>query len=122
MSISANLKGAQLPSIYQNFRVSVDLKDLAPEVTHNLWRDVQNGDGRLNLLVTISGTTRGDSPSNLLNYEQDVDKLQSQWIERYVSKRWCQLCPRHSFKWNSCNSCTPLTYKNTKVLNLTYIL
>ena len=66
-------------------RVSVDLKDLAPEVTHNLWRDVQNGDGRINLLVTISGTTRGDSPSNLLNYEQDIDKLQSQWMERYVS-------------------------------------
>ena len=88
-------------SIYKNFRVSVDLKDLAPEVTHNLWRDVQNGEGRLNLLVTISGTTRGDSPSNLLNYEQDVDKLQSQWMERYVSKRkWCQLCPRHSFKSN----------------------
>ena len=65
--------------------MSVDLKDLAPEATHNLWRDVQNGDGRLNLLVTISGTTRGDSPSNLLNYEQDVDKLQSQWTDRYVS-------------------------------------
>ena len=63
----------------------MDLKDLAPEVTHNLWRDVQNGDGRINLLVTISGTTRGDSPSNLLNYEQDIDKLQSQWMERYVS-------------------------------------
>ena len=71
--------------IDQHFRVSVDLKDLAPEVTHNLWRDVQNGDGRINILVTISGTTRGDSPSNLLNYEQELDKLQSQWIERYVS-------------------------------------
>ena len=71
--------------IDQHCRVSVDLKDLAPEVTHNLWRDVQNGDGRINILVTISGTTRGDSPSNLLNYEQELDKLQSQWIERYVS-------------------------------------
>ena len=73
--------------------MSVDLKDLAPEVTHNLWRDVQNGDGRVNVLITISGTTRGDSPSNLLNYEQDVDKLQSQWTERYVSNeqwKWCQ--------------------------------
>jgi hypothetical protein len=69
------------------FRISVDLKELAAEVTHNIWRDVENGDGRINLLVTVTATTRGDSPSNLINWEQDLDKLQSQWVERYVSFR-----------------------------------
>lgn len=54
------------------------------ELTNNIWRDVENGDGKLNMIVTITGTTRGDSPSNLANWEHDLDKLQKQWIERYV--------------------------------------
>ncbi len=67
------------------FRIRVDLKELPSEVTHNLWRDVEDGDGRLNVLVTVSGTTRGDAPSNLTNVEHELDKLEQQWVERYVS-------------------------------------
>ncbi len=42
------------------FRVGIDLTKLALETTHNLWLDVENGEGKLNVLVTISGTTRWD--------------------------------------------------------------
>ena len=65
-------------------RISVDLRELQKEATHNLWRDVDDGDGRVNFLVTISGTTRGDSPSNLSNWEEDLNKMKHKWIERYV--------------------------------------
>ncbi len=34
------------------FRLSVDLRELPKETTHNLWRDVEDGDGRINFLVT----------------------------------------------------------------------
>ena len=67
-------------------RVRVDLSALTPEVTHNLWRDVENGKGRLNFLVTLSGTTRGDSPSNLANWEDELGKIQTDRALTYVRK------------------------------------
>ena len=66
-------------------RVKIDLRDLAPEITHNLWRPVEDGQGMLNFLMTISATTRGDSPSNLSNWEEELDKKKPQWINQYVS-------------------------------------
>ncbi len=68
-------------------RVLLDLRDLDKEVTHNLWRNVDNGEGSMNFLVTISGTTRGDSPSNLINWEEDLDQQKSEWIENYKFKK-----------------------------------
>ena len=66
-------------------RVRLDLRNVEREVTHNLWRDVESGDGRINFLVTITGTTRGDSPSNLSNWESELPKIQKQWVANYVS-------------------------------------
>ena len=37
-------------------RVMINLLDLEKEKTHNIWADVEDGDGKLHLLVTISGT------------------------------------------------------------------
>lgn len=64
-------------------RVRVNLKELAKEVTHNLWRDVENGKGQLNILVTISGTTKGDAPSNLAKWEDQLDSMQQSLVQKY---------------------------------------
>ena len=68
------------------FRVSLDLRKLSKEVTHNLWREVEEGEGLLNFLITITATTKGDSPSNLINWEEELDKKKAPWTEQYVSK------------------------------------
>jgi len=68
----------------------VNVSELATEETHNLWLDVEGGEGKVNLLVTISGTSRGDSPSNLSNWERDLDLKQAEWIQQYVRKNWAQ--------------------------------
>lgn len=65
-------------------RVKIDLRHFAPEVTHNLWRPVEDGQGSLNFLITISATTRGDSPSNLSNWEEELDQKKPQWVKQYV--------------------------------------
>ena len=49
--------------------------------------DVEDGKGRLHLLVTVSATTRGDTPSNLANWEEDLDKMKDYWIKEYVIYR-----------------------------------
>ena len=63
----------------------IELNSLEKEKTHNIWRDVEDGKGRIHMLVTVSGTTRGDSPSNLSNWEEDLDKMKEEWTKRYVS-------------------------------------
>ena len=55
------------------------------EQTTSIWQDVEDGKGRLHLLVTVSATTRGDTPSNLANWEEDLDKMKDYWIKEYVS-------------------------------------
>ena len=54
------------------------------EVTHNLWRPVEDSAGTINFLVTISATTKGDSPSNLSNWENELDEMKTKWIDDYV--------------------------------------
>ena len=66
------------------------------EVTHNLWRPVEDGAGTINFLVTISATTKGDSPSNLSNWENELDEMKTKWIDDYVmSKLWPVLDERY---------------------------
>ena len=67
-------------------RVAIDLRELTKEVSHNLWRPIKDGEGTLNVIITISGTTKSDSPSNLSNWNPDPNHLQL-LEERYVS--WC---------------------------------
>ena len=50
---------------------------------------MEDGAGLLNVLVTISATTRGDSPSNLTNWEEDLDSKKATWTEEYVSFAQC---------------------------------
>jgi len=61
-------------------RVEIDLRELSREVSHNLWRPIKEGEGQLNVIITISGTTKANSPSNLANWnphpkwEQDLEE------------------------------------------------
>ncbi len=41
------------------FRCSLDLSTLEVEVTHEVWLDIEDGDGRLFLLITLSGKSYG---------------------------------------------------------------
>jgi hypothetical protein len=45
------------PSVF--FRCSLDLSTLEPEKTHELWLDLEDGAGKIFLLVTISGKSEG---------------------------------------------------------------
>ena len=65
------------------------------EQTTSIWQDVEDGKGRLHLLVTVSATTRGDTPSNLANWEEDLDKMKDYWIKEYVS--CIKICCIHLF-------------------------
>lgn len=56
-------------------RVAIDLRELSKEVSHNLWRPIKDGEGMLNVIITISGTTKTDSPSNLSNWNPDPHHL-----------------------------------------------
>ena len=61
-------------------RVEIDLRDLTREVSHTLWRPIKDGEGTLNVIITITATSKADSPSNLANwnpesrFEQDLEE------------------------------------------------
>ena len=67
-------------------RVAIDLRQLSKEVSHNLWRPIKDGEGMLIVIITISGTTKADSPSNLSNWNPDPQHLH-QLEEKYVRYR-----------------------------------
>lgn len=64
-------------------RVEIDLRDLTREVSHNLWRPIKDGEGSLNVIITITGTTKSDSPSNLSNWNPQ-SKFEDELQEKYV--------------------------------------
>ena len=64
-------------------RVEIDLRDLTREVSHNLWRPIKDGEGSLNVIITITGTTKSDSPSNLSNWNPQT-KFEDELQEKYV--------------------------------------
>ena len=65
----------------------------APQVSHNLWRPIKEGEGQLNVIVTISSTTKvasttttttqANSPSNLATWSPEQG-WESKLEERYV--------------------------------------
>jgi len=62
-------------------RVSIDLRELAKEVSHNLWRPIVDGQGQVNAIVTITGTTNPDEASLLDNWEPE-----SNWEKKLAEK------------------------------------
>ncbi len=58
-------------------RCSVDLSKLEHEITHQLWVDLNEGTGKLFLLLTISGRTNLAPPiPDLDKFEEDQDLAQ----------------------------------------------
>jgi hypothetical protein len=75
-------------------RVAIDLRQLSKEVSHHLWRQIKDGEGMLNVIITISGTTKTDSPSNLSNWNPDPQHPQ-QLEENYVRKKIINKIQKH---------------------------
>ncbi|EEB15778.1 conserved hypothetical protein [Pediculus humanus corporis] len=52
-------------------RCTIDLSLLDREKTHGLWQELEEGDGTIHLLLTISGTTASETISDLTTYEEN---------------------------------------------------
>ena len=54
--------------------VEYDLNELPLERTHHIWKKLQNGEGNIFILLTISGTTSDDSVTNLSVVEDRLER------------------------------------------------
>lgn len=53
------------------------------EVTHGFWQDLEEGEGSLYFLLTISGTTASETISDLSTYEEnstDKEGIESRYV------------------------------------------
>ena len=63
----------------------INLAELAPEKTHALDQPLEDGAGFIKILVTISGTSGGESISDLANYTPNPRERED-IIRKYVRK------------------------------------
>ncbi|CAB4063192.1 unnamed protein product [Lepeophtheirus salmonis] len=68
-------------------RVKIDLTEFDIERNNNFWRNVSDGQGRVHFILSISATTNTDSPSNLVNWEEELDNLKKEWKDQYTITR-----------------------------------
>lgn len=52
-------------------RCAIDLSRLEREKTHNIWKDLEDGNGQIFLLLTISGTTQSETITDLSSYKEN---------------------------------------------------
>ncbi|KAG7296565.1 hypothetical protein JYU34_020358 [Plutella xylostella] len=52
-------------------RCQIDLSKLEREITHNIWQDLEDGNGQIFLLLTISGTTQSETITDLTSYREN---------------------------------------------------
>ncbi|CAB3226080.1 unnamed protein product [Arctia plantaginis] len=57
-------------------RCSIDLSQLEREKTHNMWKDLEDGNGQIFLLLTISGTTQSETITDLSSYKENPRDLE----------------------------------------------
>lgn len=50
---------------------------LEREKTHNIWKDLEEGNGQIFLLLTISGTTSSETITDLTNYQDNPKERQT---------------------------------------------
>ena len=50
---------------------SLDVSRLEPERSHSVWVPLEEGAGAVRLMVTVSGTTRVETASDLLSHQHD---------------------------------------------------
>lgn len=64
-------------------RATIDLSQLEPEVTHTIEQELEDGGGMVRLLLTMSGTSRGDASSDLCNFtpiSRDLDDICRKYV------------------------------------------
>ncbi|CAH0714873.1 unnamed protein product, partial [Brenthis ino] len=52
-------------------RCAIDLSRLEREKTHNIWQELEDGNGQIFLLLTISGTTQSETITDLASYKEN---------------------------------------------------
>ncbi|XP_047036740.1 multiple C2 and transmembrane domain-containing protein isoform X4 [Helicoverpa zea] len=52
-------------------KCAIDLSRLEREKTHNIWKDLEDGNGQIFLLLTISGTTQSETITDLSSYKEN---------------------------------------------------
>ncbi|XP_026730156.1 multiple C2 and transmembrane domain-containing protein-like isoform X7 [Trichoplusia ni] len=57
-------------------RCSIDLSRLEREKTHNIRKDLEDGNGQIFLLLTISGTTQSETITDLSSYKENPRDLE----------------------------------------------
>ncbi|XP_044740729.1 multiple C2 and transmembrane domain-containing protein isoform X2 [Chrysoperla carnea] len=66
-------------------RCVIDLTSMEREVTHGFWQDLEEGEGSLYFLLTISGTTASETISDLSTYEDnptDKEGIEHRYVWR----------------------------------------
>lgn len=61
----------------------INLNNLKQEETHSIWADLQDGQGSILLMLTISGTLGTDAISNLTTRSEDTNQI-GQLKNQYV--------------------------------------
>ncbi|GBP11087.1 Multiple C2 and transmembrane domain-containing protein [Eumeta japonica] len=57
-------------------RCAIDLSRLEREKTHSIWQDLEDGNGQIFLLLTISGTTQSETITDLTSYRENPRDLE----------------------------------------------
>ncbi|KAG6443491.1 hypothetical protein O3G_MSEX002846 [Manduca sexta] len=52
-------------------KCTIDLLTLEREKTHSIWKDLEDGNGQIFLLLTISGTTQSETITDLTSYKEN---------------------------------------------------
>ncbi|XP_072946492.1 multiple C2 and transmembrane domain-containing protein isoform X5 [Epargyreus clarus] len=52
-------------------RCTIDLSQLEREKTHSIWQELEDGNGQIFLLLTISGTTQSETITDLASYREN---------------------------------------------------
>ncbi|XP_030040567.2 multiple C2 and transmembrane domain-containing protein isoform X5 [Manduca sexta] len=52
-------------------KCTIDLSTLEREKTHSIWKDLEDGNGQIFLLLTISGTTQSETITDLTSYKEN---------------------------------------------------
>lgn len=64
----------------------VDIGTLTPERNHDIVKELEGGEGRISLVITVSGTlTTGGDMSDLTAFEQNFAQRQMEIQRKYVS-------------------------------------
>ena len=65
-------------------KATINLNNYNQEETHSIWSDLQDGEGSILLMLTISGTLGSDSISSLATRSSDnsdqIEQLKSQYV------------------------------------------